>query len=91
LKPHEIESLIRSAAMAPCAAETTRCVLFEYKELLAKHDALRELMARLGAAWGELRAALNELATMMDQPWTCREVRVALSVDRDDLAGGEPE
>jgi hypothetical protein len=52
--------------MAPLNPETVRRVLFEYQDLVAQYDALRELMAGLEPAWGEVRAALNELAKRLE-------------------------
>jgi hypothetical protein len=66
LQHHEIEGLLRSAAMAPLSQETTRRVLIEYQALLAKHRELRELLERLTPALGELRKAMSELTTRLD-------------------------
>ncbi len=61
LASHEIETLIRSAAMAPLAAETVRAVLEDYRTLLREQAELEALLRRLGPAWGEVRVVLNEL------------------------------
>ena len=59
---HDMQTLIRSLAMAPLDAETVRQVLEEHDELLAERAELDALLARLLPAWGEMRAVMNELS-----------------------------
>jgi hypothetical protein len=67
LKDHEIEGLMRSAAMAPPSAEAARRVLDAYQTIEAGQKQLEELLRRLGPAWAEVRAVLNELAAMFGE------------------------
>lgn len=67
LNVHELENLIRSAAMAPLSPETVRKALMEHQALLRRHDALEELFARLLPAWGECRSVLNEMRGELDK------------------------
>ena len=62
LQPHEIEGLLRSAAMAPLSPDSVRRVLEEHQELLQDRVELEALIGRLLPAWGECRAVLNELS-----------------------------
>ena len=50
--PHEIESIIRSAAMAPPDSGTVRQVLKDYRALLRERAELEEFLSRLRPAWG---------------------------------------
>jgi hypothetical protein len=65
LAPNEIETLIRSAAMAPLDAGTVRQVLEDYRALLRERAEVEALLRRLTPAWSEVRALLNELAGRM--------------------------
>jgi hypothetical protein len=62
LADHEIEGLLRSAAMAPLSAEAARRVLEAYKAIAADQKQLEELLRRLGPAWAQVRDMLNELS-----------------------------
>jgi predicted component of type VI protein secretion system len=62
LTQYDMESMIRSAAMAPLSPDNVRRVLMEHQELLREREALEELLGRLLPAWGECRQLLNELA-----------------------------
>ena len=68
LLAHEVETIIRSAAMAPLAPETVRRVLEAHRELLARQTAVEALLRRLMPAWGEVRAVLNDLAGQVEEP-----------------------
>jgi len=59
---HELETIIRSAAMAPLDGATVRQVLEGYRVLLRERAELEALLRRLTPAWGQVRAVLNELA-----------------------------
>jgi hypothetical protein len=66
LNKHEIESLIRSAAMAPLQQDTVRRILEDHRQLLDERAALETILKRFLPAWGEVRAALNELSKRLD-------------------------
>ena len=59
---HDMQTLIRSLAMAPLDAETVRQVLEEHDQLLAERAELDALLARLLPAWGEIPAVMCELS-----------------------------
>jgi hypothetical protein len=65
LTPHELETLIRSAAMAPLSPDHVRRVLLEHRQLLADHAELQALLHRLAPAWAQARAVLNELHRLL--------------------------
>ena len=67
LKPYEIETLLRSAAMAPLATETVRRVLEAHRDALARDAELEALVARLRPAWEEVREILNALVKVGDR------------------------
>lgn len=66
LAPHDMQTLIRSAAMAPLSPDTVRQVLDEHYHLLAERAELEMLLRRLTPAWAEVRAVLNELAKLIE-------------------------
>jgi hypothetical protein len=66
-KTHDMQTLIRSAAMAPLDPQTVRRVLDEHEQLLREQEALAGLLRRLTPACDEVRAALNELARMVSE------------------------
>jgi hypothetical protein len=66
LRADEVESLIRSAAMAPLAPDRVRATLEDHRVLLLERDELVRLVTEMLPAWAELQAALNELATQLD-------------------------
>jgi hypothetical protein len=66
LAPHDMQTLIRSAAMAPLSPDTVRQVLDEHYHLLTERAELETLLRRLTPAWAEVRAVLNELAKLTD-------------------------
>jgi hypothetical protein len=68
LQAHELETLIRSAAMAPLATETTRRILEAHRDLLVRYTAMEALLHRLLPAWGEVRTVLNELMKQTEEP-----------------------
>jgi hypothetical protein len=68
LQAHELETMIRSAAMAPLATETTRRILEAHRELLARYTEMEVLLHRLLPAWGEVRTVLNEMVKRVEAP-----------------------
>jgi hypothetical protein len=61
LKPHEVEGMRRSAAMAPLSTNSVERLLRSHAELSADWAEVEGLLRRLGPAWAELRSILNEL------------------------------
>jgi hypothetical protein len=51
----------------PPSAEAARRVLDAYQAIEADQKQLEELLRRLGPAWAEVRAVLNELAAMFGE------------------------
>ena len=66
LKPHEFENLRRSAAMGGLTDRGVAELVISHQALLEEREQLRAAIARLGPLWGETRAALNELARILD-------------------------
>jgi hypothetical protein len=66
LRAHDVESLIRSAAMAPLAPDRVRAILEDHRVLLLERDELVRLVTEMLPAWAELRATMNELAKRLD-------------------------
>jgi predicted component of type VI protein secretion system len=62
LKPHEFESLRRSAAMGGLTPRSIAELVVSHQALLEERAELRALVARMGPTWTDHRAALNELA-----------------------------
>ena len=61
LAVHEIESLRRSAAMAPLSPGHVLALLDTAAQLARERVAIAEVLEGLPATVGELRAALNRL------------------------------
>ncbi len=57
----EVDELRRAAAVGPLDPADVRRVLESLGEVLAERAELVAQLRRLGPAWGELRAVLNEL------------------------------
>lgn len=62
---HELETIRRSAAMAPLSADTVRQLIDGYAELLAEHEKTAALLSWLGRAWIELRKVLDEMSVRL--------------------------
>ena len=65
LAVHEIESLRRSAAMAPLAPSHVLELLDTADRLARERAAIAEVLNNLPATVNELRAALNRLAAII--------------------------
>jgi hypothetical protein len=61
LQPHELETLRRSAAMAPLATARVDDLIDTCARLLEERRAIADVLAELPSTVGELRAALNRL------------------------------
>lgn len=61
----EVESLRRSAAMAPLPPPQVVELLEDLRTLHRERAAVRALMAELGPAWHETRRRMNELAAVV--------------------------
>ncbi|WP_162941852.1 hypothetical protein [Desertimonas flava] len=61
LAPHEIESLRRSAAMAPLKPSDLDRLFTAAAEMAAERAAIAKVLDELPASFGAVRAALNEL------------------------------
>ena len=57
----EVDELRRAAAVGPLDPAYVRRVLESLQEVLAERAVLVAQLRRLGPAWGEAKAALNEL------------------------------
>jgi hypothetical protein len=62
---HGLETVRRSAAMAPLSADTVRQLIDGHAELLAEHEKSAARLSRLAPAWIELRNVLNELSVRL--------------------------
>jgi hypothetical protein len=61
MKQHEVESMRRSAAMAPLSTVSVERLVRSHGELSQAWGEVEGLLRRLGPAWAELRSLLNEL------------------------------
>ena len=63
--PAELESLRRSAAMAPLPPRQVTELLDGYLALSQERLRIRALLGRLGPSWRDARTVLNELAELI--------------------------
>ena len=63
----EVDELRRAAAVGPLDPGDVRRVLESHREVLAKRAELVAQLRRLTPAWGELRAALNDLNRLVSE------------------------
>jgi hypothetical protein len=57
----EIEGWLHRMMVEPLPQEVVRRVLEDHRRVQAERAELRAALERLGPAWGELRAVLNEI------------------------------
>jgi hypothetical protein len=69
LKPHEFESLRRSAVMGGLTPRSIAELVVSHQALLEERAELQALVARMGPTWTDLRAALNELAQRLSDDY----------------------
>ena len=62
----EVDELRRAAAVGPLDPADVRRVLDSLREVLAERAELLAELRRLGPAWGELRAVLNDLNRVVE-------------------------
>ena len=55
LKPHEVEGLARSMAMAPLSADSVAKLLGSHVEISRDWSELEGLLVELAPAWAEVR------------------------------------
>jgi hypothetical protein len=67
LRPEDVESLLRSASMAPLSTEHVQRVREEHRELLAERAELERLLRQLAPSWQEARRLLNELHRILGE------------------------
>jgi hypothetical protein len=65
LTKHELQSIQRSAAMAPLSSEETRRVLDACGQLLSERQRIAALLADLPDSWSNVRKVLNELQSIV--------------------------
>jgi hypothetical protein len=62
----EIEGWLHRMTVEPLPQDVVARVLKDQRRVQAERAALRAALQRLGPAWGELRAVLNEVNRMLD-------------------------
>jgi hypothetical protein len=60
----QIESMRRSAAMAPLSPASVMEVLETAAELARRHREIAKILHSIGSRWPDVRAALNALARL---------------------------
>ena len=65
LTVNDVESIRRSAAMAPLSSDEAFRVLDACDQLLRERARIAALLADLPTSWTKVRKLLNELETMM--------------------------
>ena len=65
LTVHDVESIRRSAAMAPLSSDEAFRVLEACDQLLRERARIAEVLDDLPASWANVRAALNELRAIV--------------------------
>lgn len=62
---HDVESIRRSAAMAPLSRDEAFRVLEACDQLLRERARIAAVLANLPASWTEVRRSLNELQAIV--------------------------
>lgn len=62
---HDVESIRRSAAMAPLSSDEAFRVLDACNELLRERARIAAVLADLPASWSQVRKMLNELQALV--------------------------
>ena len=65
LTVNDVESIRRSAAMAPLSSDEAFRVLAALDQLLREQARIAALLADLPASWGSVRKVLNELQAIV--------------------------
>lgn len=65
LTTHDVESIRRSAAMAPLSSDEAFRVLEACYQLLRERARIAAVLADLPASWGQVRKVLNELQAIV--------------------------
>jgi hypothetical protein len=65
LTMHDVESIRRSAAMAPLSSDEAFRVLEACDQLLRERARIAAVLDDLPASWANVRAALNELRAIV--------------------------
>jgi hypothetical protein len=66
-KPEEVETLLRSAAMAPLSRETVYAALEAHRDLARERAELERLMHQAMPSWRNLRTTLNRIAHLLGE------------------------
>jgi predicted component of type VI protein secretion system len=61
LRREDLESLLRSAAMAPLSYHQVQRLIEELRDLLDERAELERLLGELGPSWSDTRRVLNQL------------------------------
>jgi len=67
LTVHDIEGFRRSAAMAPLSKDETARILDACDRLVRERARIANVLAELPTSFGAVRAALNELQTLVGE------------------------
>ena len=62
---HDIEGFRRSAALAPLPSHTTIEILEQFDRLVREREQIARVLADLPSSFGAVRAAVNELQTLI--------------------------
>ena len=65
LTVHDLQSIRRSAAMAPLSSDEATRVFEACEQLLTERARIAELLADLPASWTNVRTVLNELQAIV--------------------------
>ena len=67
LSVNDIESIRRSAAMAPLSSDEAFRVLEACDQLLRERARIAAVLAELPASWGQVRRTLNDLQAIVER------------------------
>jgi hypothetical protein len=70
---HDVESIRRSAAMAPLSSDEAIRVLEACDQLLRERARIAEVLDDLPASWANVRSALNELRAIVREGPSTRD------------------